>query len=37
VPRFYAQATGMDLAMLGATLLGARLFDAVMTPGWLAG
>ena len=38
VPRFYAQATGMDLAMLGATLLGARLFDAVIDPwlGWLA-
>jgi Na+/melibiose symporter-like transporter len=38
MPRFYAQATGMELAVLGATLLGARLFDAVIDPwlGWLA-
>ena len=38
VPRFYAQVTGMELALLGVILLGARLFDAVIDPwlGWLA-
>ena len=38
VPRFYAQVTGMELALLGAILLGARLFDALIDPwlGWLA-
>lgn len=38
VPRFYAETTGMDLALLGAILLGARLLDACVDPwlGWLA-
>jgi len=38
IPRFYAETTGMNLKWLGAILLGARLFDAVMDPclGWLA-
>jgi Na+/melibiose symporter-like transporter len=38
VPRFYAEAAGMNLALLGAILLGARLFDAAIDPwlGWLA-
>lgn len=38
VPRFYAEATGMPLALLGLILLGARLLDAVIDPwlGWLA-
>ena len=38
VPRFYAQVTGLDLALLGALLLVARLFDAFTDPwlGWLA-
>ncbi|MBL8409044.1 MAG: MFS transporter [Candidatus Accumulibacter sp.] len=38
VPRFYAEAAGMELALLGAILLGARLFDAGIDPwlGWLA-
>lgn len=38
VPRFYAEATGMSLALLGAILLGARLCDAAIDPwlGWLA-
>ena len=38
VPRFYAATTGMELALLGAILLGARLLDAVIDPwlGWLA-
>ena len=38
VPRFYAEAAGMNLALLGAILLGARLFDAGIDPwlGWLA-
>ena len=38
VPRYYAQATGMDLGLLGAILLGARLLDAGIDPwlGWLA-
>lgn len=38
VPRFYAQVTGLDLALLGGLLLVARLFDAFTDPwlGWLA-
>lgn len=38
VPHLYATATGMDLAMLGGILLGARLLDACIDPwlGWLA-
>ncbi len=38
VPRFYAELTGMPLALLGMILLGARLFDAGIDPwlGWLA-
>ena len=38
VPRYYEQVTGMDLALLGALLLLARLFDAFTDPwlGWLA-
>ncbi|MEX1166223.1 MAG: MFS transporter, partial [Hydrogenophaga sp.] len=38
VPRFYEQVTELDLAMLGAILLAARLFDAFTDPwlGWLA-
>lgn len=38
VPRFYAQVTGLDLALLGGLLLLARLFDAFTDPwlGWLA-
>lgn len=38
VPRFYAEVTGMPLALLGLILLGARLLDAVIDPwlGWLA-
>jgi len=38
VPRFYAQATTMELAALGAIMLGARLFDALIDPwlGWRA-
>ena len=38
VPHFYAQVTGLELAVLGAILLGARLFDAAIDPwlGWLA-
>lgn len=38
VPRFYAEVTGMPLALLGVILLGARLFDAGIDPwlGWLA-
>ncbi len=38
VPSFYAEATGMSLALLGAILLGARLLDAGVDPwlGWLA-
>lgn len=38
VPRFYAEVTGMSLALLGLILLGARLLDAVIDPwlGWLA-
>ena len=38
VPRLYAATAGMDLAVLGAILLGARLLDAGIDPwlGWLA-
>ena len=38
VPRFYAESAGMELAVLGAILLGARLLDAGIDPwlGWLA-
>lgn len=38
VPRFYASTTGMELALLGGILLGARLLDAFSDPwlGWLA-
>lgn len=38
VPHFYAQVSGLPLALLGAILLGARLFDAAIDPwlGWLA-
>ncbi|HRD67861.1 MAG TPA: MFS transporter [Candidatus Competibacter sp.] len=38
VPHFYAESARMDLALLGAILLGARLLDAVIDPwlGWLA-
>jgi GPH family glycoside/pentoside/hexuronide:cation symporter len=38
VPRFYAEVTGMPLALLGVILLGARLLDAGIDPwlGWLA-
>ena len=38
VPRYYAEVTGMELARLGAILLGARLLDAFIDPwlGWLA-
>ncbi len=38
VPRFYAEVTGMPLALLGAILLAARLADAGIDPwlGWLA-
>lgn len=38
VPRFYEQVTGLNLALLGAILLAARLFDAFTDPwlGWLA-
>lgn len=38
VPTFYAASTGMNLAMLGGILLGARLLDAFIDPwlGWLA-
>ena len=34
IPRFYAETTGMSLSLLGAILLGTRLFDAVIDP-WL--
>ena len=34
LPRYYAATTGMELALLGAILLGARLVDAVIDP-WL--
>ena len=38
VPRFYAEVAGMELALLGAILLAARLLDAGIDPwlGWLA-
>ncbi|MDP2195683.1 MAG: MFS transporter [Rhodocyclaceae bacterium] len=38
VPRFYAEVAGLELALLGAILLGARLLDAGIDPwlGWLA-
>ncbi|UCV03129.1 MFS transporter [Dechloromonas denitrificans] len=38
VPRFYAETFGMELALLGAILLGTRLLDAGIDPwlGWLA-
>jgi GPH family glycoside/pentoside/hexuronide:cation symporter len=38
VPRYYAETAGMELAALGAILLGARLLDAGIDPwlGWLA-
>ena len=38
VPRFYAETAGMELALLGFILLGARLLDAGLDPwlGWLA-
>jgi len=38
VPRFYADVAGMELALLGFILLGARLLDAGIDPwlGWLA-
>lgn len=38
IPRYYADTTGVDLALLGTLLLGARLIDAFVDPwlGWLA-
>lgn len=38
VPRYYADVAGVELALLGAVLLGARLLDAIIDPwlGWLA-
>ena len=38
VPRYYAETTGMELALLGFILLGTRLLDAFVDPwlGWLA-
>ena len=38
VPRVYAEVAGMELTLLGAILLGARLLDAGIDPwlGWLA-
>jgi len=38
VPRYYAETTGLELALLGGILLGARLLDAFIDPwlGWLA-
>ncbi len=38
VPRYYAEVAGMELALLGAILLGTRLLDAGIDPwlGWLA-
>ena len=38
VPRFYAEVTGMPLALLGVILLATRLLDAGIDPwlGWLA-
>ena len=34
VPRYYAETAGLELALLGGILLGARLFDAGIDP-WL--
>ena len=34
LPRYYAETAGLDLALLGAILLGARLLDAGIDP-WL--
>jgi Na+/melibiose symporter-like transporter len=38
VPRYYAETAGLELALLGGILLGARLLDAFVDPwlGWLA-
>jgi Na+/melibiose symporter-like transporter len=38
VPRYYAETTGISLALLGGILLAARLLDAGIDPllGWLA-
>ncbi len=38
VPRYYVEVAGMELALLGTILLGARLLDAGIDPwlGWLA-
>lgn len=38
IPHFYAETTGLSLALLGTILLGARLLDAFVDPwlGWLA-
>lgn len=38
VPHYYAETAGMQLALLGAILLGTRLLDACIDPwlGWLA-
>ncbi|MCM8610937.1 MFS transporter [Accumulibacter sp.] len=38
VPRLYAEVAGLELALLGAILLGTRLLDAGIDPwlGWLA-
>lgn len=38
VPRYYAETTGMELALLGVILLCTRLLDALIDPwlGWLA-
>lgn len=38
VPRYYAETAGLELTLLGAILLGARLLDAGIDPwlGWLA-
>lgn len=38
VPRYYAETAGLELALLGAILLGVRLLDAGIDPwlGWLA-
>ncbi len=36
VPRYYAETAGIELALLGAILLGTRLLDAFIDP-WLGG
>lgn len=38
IPRYYAEIAGLELTLLGAILLGARLLDAAIDPwfGWLA-